>query len=381
MISSPRLITVLSTILLILHGTVAQKDESLIRILSKHKGPVLSLAISPDDKIIASGSEDKLIYLWNADNGEVLKTLEGHTGKVQFLEFSPDGKYLLSAGGTQIFLWKIENGTSRAFNWHKTHIWNTRFSPDGTKFLSTDLLNKFRLWDLGSGEIIHTFEGHTKTVLAVAISDDGKYIASGSLDQTIKIWDAETYEVIRSINAHGGNIYSLDFSPDGKLLASASEDETIKLWNVSTGKIFKLLLGHQYAVMYVRFSPDGKFIISASYDKTAKFWEVKSGQCIYTFIDQTDIVNAADFSHDGKYVLTGSNDGNIYQYKLSPRLFAEFYYFDEIKSEMDETRLFEERRKSESKQEYEDRKARADKFRNELYLKYYQKYLEEDKEK
>jgi hypothetical protein len=48
---------------------------------------------------------------------------------------------------------------------------------------------------------------------------------------------------------------------------------------------------------------------------------------------------------------------------------------------MDETRLFEERRKSESKQEYEDRKIRADKFRDELYLKYYQKYLEDSREK
>lgn len=354
----------------------SQKDESLVRILSKHKEPILSAAFSPDDNTIATGSADKMIYLWNAGTGEVIKTLEGHTGKVQFLEFSPDGKYLLSAGGTQIFLWNLETGTSRTFAGHKTHIWNTRFSPDGTKFLSTDLLNKFRLWDLGSGEIIHSFEGHTKTALAVAISPDGKHIASGSLDQTIKIWDAESQEMIRSINAHGGNIYSLDFSPDGQMLASASEDETIKLWDVNTGKIIKLLPGHQYAVMYVRFSPDGKFIVSASYDKTAKFWEVKSGQCIYTFIDHTDILNVADFSHNGRYIITGSNDATAMLWEISPRFFAEFFYWDELKAEMDETRLFEEKRKSESRQEYDDRKARADKFRNELYLKYYQKYLE-----
>lgn len=359
----------------------AQSDESLVRILNRHKEPVISAAFSPDDKIIATGSADKLIYLWKAETGEVLKTFEGHNSKVQFLEFSPDGKYLLSAGGTQIFLWNLETGTSRSFTGHKTHIWNVRFSPDGTHFLSTDLLNKFRLWDLGAGEIIHSFEGHTKTVLAVAISPDGKHIASGSLDQTIKIWDAESKEMIRSINAHGGNIYSLDFSPDGQMLASASEDETIKLWDINTGKIIKLLMGHQYAVMFVRFSPDGKFLISASYDKTAKFWEAKSGQCIYTFVDHTDILNVADFSHDGKYIVTGSNDASAMLWEISPRFFAEFFYWDELKADMDETRLFEERRKSETRQEYDDRKARADKFKNELYLKYYQKYLEGSEEK
>lgn len=353
----------------------AQKDESLLLVMDKHKGPVYAAAFSPDDQFIASGAEDKLIYIFSAETGEIVKTFVGHNSKIQFLEFSPDGNYLLSAGGTQILLWNLETGKYRSLAGHRTHIWNTRFSPDGSQLISTDLLNKFRLWDIESGEIIHSFEGHAKTVLAVAFSPNNKYIASGSLDQTIKIWDTDTKEMIRSIDAHGGNIYSLDFSPDGKLLASASLDESIKLWDVATGKIVKLLSGHQYAVMYVRFSPDSKFLVSASYDKTAKLWEVNTGNCIYTFIDHTDVLNIADFSHDGKKIITGSYDGKAMLWEISPRFFAEFYFWDELKAEMEQSGLFEEKQKSESRQDYEARKEKAEQFRKELHLKYYHKYL------
>jgi WD40 repeat protein len=112
--------------------------------MSKHSEPVMAVAFSPDDKTIASGSEDKLIYIWNTETGEAISTLEGHTGKVQFLEFSPDGKYLLSSGGTQIFLWNLETGLPRSFS-GQTHQ-NPRFSLMAHNSLA-DLLNKFRLWD------------------------------------------------------------------------------------------------------------------------------------------------------------------------------------------------------------------------------------------
>ena len=362
----------------LLSGLYAQKDESLLLAMDEHKGPVYAAAFSNDDKLIASGAEDKIIYLWSAETGEIVKTLTGHTGKVQFLEFSPDGKSLLSAGGTQLLLWDLESGAYRSFAGHKTHTWNARFSLDGSRFASTDLLNKFRLWDTETGEMIHSFEGHAKTVLSIAFSPDRKYIASGSLDQTIKIWDTETKEIIRSIDAHAGNIYSLDFSPDSKLLASVSLDETIKIWDVATGKIIKLLSGHQYAVMYVRFSPDGKFLISASWDKTVKLWEILTGNCIYTFIDHTDVVNVADFSHDGKHIITGSNDGKAMLWEISPRFFAEFYYWDELKAEMDQSGLFEEKQKPESRQYYEIRKDKAAQYKKDLYLKYYNKYLEKN---
>ena len=368
------LLTLLSGISVISSG---QKDESLLFTFDKHKSPVLAVAFSSDDQIIASGSEDKIIYLWNRSSGEIVKTYEGHTYKIQYLEFSPDGKKLISAAGPQVYVWDLETGTRKGIPGHRTHVWNARYNKNGDQIATTTLVSTFRIWDAESLEEIHKFDGHKKSTLAVAFSPDNSIIASGSLDLTLRFWDMQTKEEIKNISAHGGNIYSIDFSPDGKLLVSTSNDETVKLWNVETGTINRLLSGHQYATVFARFSPNGKYLITASYDMTAKLWEVSTGNCIYTFIDHEDVVNVANFSHDGQSIITGSHDGKVRIYEISPRFFAEYYYWDELKQEMDASPLFAPRQKSEKKPDYNARLEKAEEYKKELYEKYYQKYLEE----
>ena len=353
-----------------------QEDESHVLTFSKHKGPVYSVAVSPDSKYVASSAEDKLIYIWDIASGEILKTYEGHRYPVKYLEFSPDGNFLISAATTEIRIWDLVRDTWRDYKKHVTHVYNTTFNSSGTQFLSTSLKTKFLLWDREEATVIHEFEGHSRSALVAAWSPDNKKIASGSADQTIRIWDAFSRETLHSISAHGGNIYSLHFSPDGKLLASASMDENIKIWNVETGKIHMLLEGHEYAVVFVRFSPDGKYLISASYDKTAKLWELATGNCIYTFIDQKDALYAADFTTDSKKVICCSNDGTAMVYEIAPRFFAEYYYFFELQQDMRESRLFEERRKGEKREAYQLRQIEAEKLRQELHEKYYRMHME-----
>lgn len=370
------IIPLLSCILSI-QNLAAQADESLLLTFKGHNGPVYCLAVHPDGKLIATGSEDRLIHLWDPVTGEIRNSLEGHTKPVKYLSFSNDGKYLLSAASTDIRVWDLENGGSRKYVKHVTHVYNLDFNRDASRFLSTSLKNKFNEWDREEAEVIRSFEQHSRSCLVAAYSPDNTKIASGSLDRTIKIWDAGSGEVIHNISAHGENILSIDFSPDGKLLASASMDENIKIWNVETGKIHKLLSGHDYAVVYVRFSPDGRYLVSASYDKTAKLWETATGNCIFTFVDHKDALYAADFLPDSKHILTTSNDGTVMIYEISPRFFAEYYYFSELQKEMSESGLFEERRKGEQKEEYQLRKEKAEIFRKELYEKYHRLHLEE----
>ena len=355
----------------------AQPDESHVLTFKKHKGPVYSLAVHPEGSIIATGAEDKHIYLWEISSGEIIKTYEGHLHPPKYLEFSSDGRYLISAAATEIRIWDLTKDTWRGYKKHVTHVYNVAFNKDASRFLSTSLKPNFILWDREESQVIHEFEGHSKSTLVAAWSPDNKWIASGSGDQNIRIWDATSMETVHIISAHGGNIYSLHFSPDNKLLASASMDENIKLWDVMTGKIHKLLTGHEYAVVFVRFSPDGKYLISASYDRTVKLWEVATGNCIYTFIDQMDAIYAADFSSDGKYIITCSNDGTAVVYEMTPRFTAEYYFFNEMENEMTESGYLEPRQKGESREAYQLRQEKAGQLRGELYQKYYMKHLED----
>ena len=114
---------------------------------------------------------------------------------------------------------------------------NVACSPDGTKFLTGSGDGKLRLFDLGTGDLIRTFTGHTGAVRAVAFSPDGSKLLSGAgyLDNTAKLWDAATGAELRTFAGHTWYVSSVAFSPDGTKVLTGSSDNTAKLWDAATG--------------------------------------------------------------------------------------------------------------------------------------------------
>ncbi|MFM6818665.1 MAG: hypothetical protein ACKPKB_21065, partial [Dolichospermum sp.] len=163
--------------------------------LKAHKNKVFSVAFSPNGKLLASGSDDKIIILWDLATKKH-SILEGH------------GEYSSSRGINSI-----------------------AFSPDSQFLISGSDDKTIKLWDINLGLAIYTFIGHEKRVYAVAFSPLGKLIASGSKDKTVKMWSLETGKEIYSFQGHTDEVLCVAFSPDGKLLASGAggHDKTIKI--------------------------------------------------------------------------------------------------------------------------------------------------------
>ncbi|HEY9651943.1 MAG TPA: TIR domain-containing protein, partial [Coleofasciculaceae cyanobacterium] len=205
---------------------------------SGHEASVLAVAVSPNGQMIASGSEDNTVKLWNQD-GTLQKTLTGHQGSINELAFSPDGKLIASA------------------------------SVDKT----------VKLWGQ-DGSLQKTLVGHSAAVKAVAFSPNGKLIASASMDKTIKLWNREG-KLLKTLTGHSDEVEAVAFSPDGKLIASGSNDKSVKLWQLD-GTVVKTLTGHQDELEAVAFSPNGKLIASAADDKTVKLWKL-DGTLLKTF--------------------------------------------------------------------------------------------------
>ncbi|MDM9385148.1 NB-ARC domain-containing protein [Chlorogloeopsis sp. ULAP01] len=297
--------------------------EECLRTLEGHSDGVRSIALSPDGKMLTSGSEDHTVKLWNIYTGECLKTFEGHTNRVFSVAFSPQGNVLVSGShDNTVRLWDITTGQAmKTMQGHSSWIFSVAFSPQGDYLASGSHDQTVKLWSASTGECFRTFQGYTNQVLSVAFSPipptplhkggEGGILASGSHDHTVRLWDVSTGVVLKTIQGHTNWVYSVAFSPQGNLLVSGSGDRTIKLWDISTGQLLKTLQGHRAAVCSVAFSPDGQILVSGSEDNTIRLWDVSTYQVSKVCQGHRAAVWSVTFSPDGQMLASAAWDQKI----------------------------------------------------------------------
>jgi len=253
-------------------------DESLIFTLPAQSADVLAMALSPDGQIIATSiGIENTIKLWNATNGNLINTLTGHTSYIRSLAFSPDGQILASGSNDQtIKLWNVSNGTNiRTLIGHTDGVDAVSFSQDGQYIASGSHDYTCKIWNVSSGSLINTLVGHSVWVSSVAFSPDGNMLVSGSYDDTAKLWDIASSNLLHTYTGHSDYVYGVAFSPDKFTIASCSADGMIKLWRID-GNILTTLSGHNDEIISVAFTPNNKILASGSFDNTIKLWSLIS---------------------------------------------------------------------------------------------------------
>lgn len=224
-------------------------DGTLARTFSGHRDAIYSAALSPDGKILATGSYDQKIKLWDVESGKELRTLSGHNGAIYGLAFRPDGKILASASGDRTV----------------------------------------KLWDVASGERRDTLAQSLKELYAVAFSPDGRWLVAGGVDNRIRIWQisenaAETTNpLIDAKFAHEGAILNLVFSRDGKLLISSADDRTVKLWEAPVLKERLVLESQPDWAQALVFAAGDQSIVVGRMDGTLGIYDVTTGKATSTF--------------------------------------------------------------------------------------------------
>lgn len=302
--------------------TEASQNWRCLRMLSGHQGAITALAISPNGKLIASGSTDQAIRLWSLKTGELLhcwegrspRSSQGHEDRITALLFSPNSQVLISGSadgsiqqwdlrnrqmfchlfsqgwgistlalsrqepllvsGSQdglIQLWDLETET-RIANLVQLHqpITGLVIDPTGQTLWSSSGKSICQ-WNLRNDQLITSLKGHVDTVTAIALSRDGSTLISAGGDKLLKIWNVNNGQQQKLIAAHRDRIHSLAVHPQQPWVASASEDSTIKLWDFWTGQRLASLR-QSWAVHAMAFSPQG-LLVSGGADAVLQIWQ------------------------------------------------------------------------------------------------------------
>jgi WD40 repeat protein len=298
-------------------GKVRIFDGKEIRICaSKENAPVLTLAWSRDSKIVASG-DSKSIRLWNASSGKETRSLKIDSPFlppfVNSLSWSPDGKVLASATGQRMLqLWDPDTGTEiRSWAAHREVVNSVAWSPDGKTLASAGNDNAIFLWDPATGKESLSPPGHRAMATSVAWSPNGKTLATTGHDGTVRLWNPATGKELQVLRGHEMQyVWSVAWSPDGKYVATAASDETVRTWDSATGKqIHRIDHGDPHYVWSVAWSPDGKKLASSSgNEEHVHVWDAITGDDVGPFDGSSNFVA---WSPDSRFLASAEDKREV----------------------------------------------------------------------
>ena len=284
---------------------VPTSDESL--------AGVVSVAFSPNGRLLASGNQDGTIHLWNLDTLlreldtflekwidnnnkgivpelylENVVEIQKHTESVQSVAFSPDGKFLASGSDdSTICLWNMRTcdfTDPYILTDHTDDVESVAFSPDGLILASGSKDNTVRLWSMETGghpTVLQTLENPDDTVESVAFSPDGEFLAAGDRNNIIHLWKrslgTNKFNYFKTIKAHSDDVESVafSFSPYGTLLASGSRDQSFHLWKMDDlDKDKRSAVEHPGTVTSVAFSSDRRLLAIGILNETDQIGQV-----------------------------------------------------------------------------------------------------------
>jgi eukaryotic-like serine/threonine-protein kinase len=246
-----------------------------------HTAPILTLSLSADGTLLASGSADNTIKIWDLPTGKLLQTLKGHTAPVTSVAISRDGKTVISGSeDSTIKIWDVPTAVLRhTLTEHTDKVYAVALSPDGKAIASGSQDFTVKLWNAETGELTRTLSqpaGHRNAVSAVAISPDGKQVASGSWEKNVKVWDLQTGKILRTFEGHRDKVTTVTFIND-QTVASGSLDKSIRIWDTQSEKFQEIQNAHTAPVLSLTARPADQQLVSASQDKTIKIWQWTKG--------------------------------------------------------------------------------------------------------
>lgn len=213
---------------------VATQTEKL-RIAQKST-PLWTSFAQDGQHIVTVGRNDDLC-VWSLPEGNLEWTLKGHTDTVNSAVFSDDGTRLLSTSSDKTArLWNLKMGTEIRALKHEGSVECGVFLSDGKSVLTADLDNHVQRWDMDTGNVSLQFDGAPETVFSLYVVPQGDSFYGACHNGTVCRWNVSTGKLIATLEGHEGSARCAAMSADGKQLLTFSADKSVRLWNIDTRK-------------------------------------------------------------------------------------------------------------------------------------------------
>ena len=295
-----------------------------------HRSDIRSLALSSDDRMIASASHGSL-KIWNARTQSCLRTIE--CGYALCAIFLPGDKIVVIGtreGTLEIF----DIASSQLLDTvqaHERDIWALQVSPDGKGLVTGSADKSAKFWDFKviQEEILGTTRkqpkltlAHTRTlkvaddILALRFSPDHRLLAVSTLDNTVKVFFVDSLKLYLTLYGHKLPVLSIDISYDSKLVITSSADKNVRIWGLDFGDCHKTIFAHQDSILLVGFIPtnadgNGHHFFTSSKDRLVKYYDGDKFEQIQSLSGHHSEIWAMTISHSGQFVATASHDKSI----------------------------------------------------------------------
>jgi WD40 repeat protein len=341
-----------------------------------HQEGLSFLTLSADGRTIATGSTDKIIRLWNADSGTLVRQFID-PAEINQIALSRDGTFLAAGSADKsVRIWSVESGTVFAAPyWHYQSVAGVAWCSDGRTLLSCgDRYLQIR--SLCIGPSIRAVLPHTEDVSTVAYSADGQLLLTTTKSRDVNAGNARFWSplgtalgpfiphqglVLRARFAHGkseaataskddhvrfldapgsvsrvlehpNHIWDLAWSPDDRTLLTGCYDGASRIWDCATGRLIKRF-DFERPVMCVAWHPDGIRFVTGHDDGSVVLWQSTSLQPLQRH-EHAGLVKAVAFTPDGRIFLSASFDGTAQAWDVASarRLFDPFVHQDQIRA-------------------------------------------------